>query len=115
MLARLELLALLPDFIEQTYILDGDYRLIGEGSGQFDLLGVNDRCAIRAITSTPTGRPPARGARQVRFGIGLFFVPTSMCIGVGENIGDVHGSALKSARPVAVPRPGTIGCRSRNS
>src|SRR6516165_11782536 len=37
-LARLrELAALVLDFIEQTHVLDGDHRLVGEGGGKLDL------------------------------------------------------------------------------
>jgi hypothetical protein len=36
---RRRLTALILDLVEQPHVLDGDYRLVGEGLGQPDLLG----------------------------------------------------------------------------
>ena len=39
------------DLLEQPHVLDGDHRLVGEGLGQFDLLGVKGPGVWRSRTA----------------------------------------------------------------
>src|SRR4029450_1125568 len=92
------------NLIEQPHVLNRDYRLIGERTGQFHLLWRERSVRDTGHPPPPNGStfPHERDGQQGS--VSGYPLSLRQCVfGVGENVGDVYDDPLKGSAP---------GCRA---
>ena len=100
-----ELAARVLDFLEQPHVLDCDYRLIGKGGDQLDLLvgewphdrtRQHERTNRISLAQQRNGEHGAKARSLLRLDPSVFRI--------GQNIGDLDNPAF-SAGPAPPPSP----------
>jgi hypothetical protein len=93
-----ELAALVLDFVEQSHVLDGDHRLIGEGRNQLNLLG-SEWTHGTTRESNHSNRGSVAEQRYAKHGTvtAEFLRFGQLVLGISLRIEDLHSRAFKQS------------------